>query len=61
VAPRTAALLLALFVLAGVAFASGLWALALRDDWMALALAGVGALGLRSLLIGVRAVEKGAR
>ena len=60
-APRTAALLLALFVLAGMAFAAGLWALAMRDDWMALSLVAIGAVALRSVLTGVRAVEKGSR
>jgi len=61
VSPRTIGLLLALFAVAGAAFAYGLWALGASDDWMALALVSVGAMALRSVLAGVQAVEKGAR
>ena len=59
--PRSTGLLLALFVVAGAAFAYGLWALGVRDDWMALVLVSVGAMALRAVLAGVQAVEKGAR
>ena len=59
--PRTIGLLLALLVMAGAAFAWGLWALGVRDDWLALALVSVGAMALRAVLTGVQAVQKGAR
>jgi hypothetical protein len=61
VSPRSTGLLLVLFVVAGAAFAYGLWALGMSDDWMALAFVSVGAMALRSVLAGVQAVEKGAR
>jgi len=61
VSPRTSGLLLALFVAAGAAFAYGLWALGVSDDWMALAFVSVGAMALRSVLAGLQAVERGAR
>jgi hypothetical protein len=61
VAPRTTGLLFALFAVAGASFAAGLWALAMRDDWMALVLVGVGAMALRAVWTGARALERGAR
>jgi len=61
VAPRTAALLLTLFALAAGAFVAGLWVLSAGDDWMALALMGMGAAALHAVTMGARALEKGAR
>ena len=60
-APRLTGLLFALFAVAGAAFAGGLWALALRDDWMALGLCAVGAIALRAVVTGAQAVQRGAR